>query len=133
VNLLAKHIESGGRNVKIIKFPDRTTLVGKTIDDYLRGKNRPNDNVIHLLFSTNRWELEDYILKLLGQGTFVILDRYAYSGVAYSSAKGLSINWCKNCDKGLPKPDIVFYLQITENEVEKREEFGDEIYELREF
>jgi len=55
---LAEHIRLIGQKVNIMKFPDRTTLVGKTIDDYLRGKNRPSDNVIHLLFSTNRWELE---------------------------------------------------------------------------
>lgn len=66
-------------------------------------------------------------------GVNIILDRYAYSGVAYSSAKGLSINWCKNCDIGLPKPDIVFYMKISETEVEKRDEFGDEIYEKSEF
>ena len=41
-----------------IKFPDRSTLVGMTIDDYLRGKKRMSDQVIHLLFSSNRWELQ---------------------------------------------------------------------------
>jgi dTMP kinase len=62
---LTQYLRKKGEKVKIMKFPDRTTLVGKTIDDYLRGKNRPSDQVIHLLFSTNRWELEEEILKLL--------------------------------------------------------------------
>ncbi len=44
------------------------------------------------------------------KGTNIILDRYAYSGVAFTSAKGLDLEWCKNSDKGLPKPDIVFFL-----------------------
>jgi dTMP kinase len=50
------------------------------------------------------------MLDDLKQGTSIILDRYAYSGVAFTSAKGLNFEWCKNSDKGLPKPDIVFFL-----------------------
>lgn len=32
--------------------------------------------------------------KLKG-GTTLILDRYSYSGVAFSCAKGLGFEWCK--------------------------------------
>lgn len=42
----------------------------------------------------------------------MILDRYAYSGAAFSAAKGFDLEWCKNCDRGLPKPDIVFYMYL---------------------
>lgn len=31
----------------------------------------------------------------LGSGTTLIVDRYSFSGVAFSSAKGLDIEWCK--------------------------------------
>lgn len=31
----------------------------------------------------------------LKSGTTLIVDRYSYSGVAFSSAKGLDIQWCK--------------------------------------
>lgn len=41
-----------------------------------------------------------------------VCDRYAYSGVAFSSAKGLDLDWCKACDKGLPAPDCVIYLDM---------------------
>lgn len=116
-----------------IKFPDRSTLVGMTIDDYLRGKKRMSDQVIHLLFSSNRWELQEQIKNDLNNGVNVILDRYAYSGVAYSSAKGLNLNWCKNCDRGLPKPDLVIFLKINELETAKRGGYGDEVYEKVDF
>ena len=120
-----------------MKFPDRDTLVGKMIDAYLtnvnRDKEQPCDEVIHLLFSTNRWELKKQILSDLEKGINVILDRYVYSGVAYSSAKGLNLDWCKNCDIALPKPDIVFFLKINEEEGSKRSNFGDEIYEKTDF
>lgn len=33
--------------------------------------------------------------ETLKSGTTIIVDRYSYSGVAFSSAKGLDIQWCK--------------------------------------
>ena len=32
--------------------------------------------------------------------------------MAFSSAKGLDLDWCKTCDKGLPAPDCVIYLDM---------------------
>ncbi len=58
-----------------------------------------------------------------------MLDRYAASGVAYSSAKDLDFEWCKNCDRHLFKPDITFYLDLPSDVQKERSGFGDEIYE----
>lgn len=76
----------------------------------------------------------------LQSGITLIVDRYAYSGVAFSAAKGLDIEWCKvktlfvYCqyevhffccvsqntdvivqapDMGLLAPDLVLYLDIS--------------------
>lgn len=49
---------------------------------------------------------------LLKQGTHLVVDRYAYSGVAYSAAKGLSRSWCASVDEGLLAPDVVFFLHV---------------------
>jgi dTMP kinase len=46
-----------------------------------------SDEAIHLLFAANRWEMKEQILKDLKEGTTLICDRYAFSGVAYSAAK----------------------------------------------
>ena len=70
------------------------------------------DQTIHLLFSANRWESSNEIVTLMEAGKDVICDRYVYSGVAYSSAKGLDFEWCYSSDKGLPKPDLVIFLDI---------------------
>jgi dTMP kinase len=43
-------------NARSIKFPDRTTPIGKMIDNYLAQKSDMEDRAIHLLFSANRWE-----------------------------------------------------------------------------
>ena len=47
--------------------------------------------------------------------------------------QGLNLQWCKNPDKGLPKPDLVIYIDLTVDELMKRAGFGGEIYEKPEF
>ncbi len=50
-----------------MKFPNRTTAVGKMIDEYLksdRAKEAPlDDEVVHLLFAANRWEDRKTIIR----------------------------------------------------------------------
>ena len=67
-------------------------------------------------------------MKLLESGKDVILDRYAYSGVAYTRAQGLDIQWCESSDVGLPTPDLVIFLSLTDPST--REAFGIERYEV---
>ena len=67
-------------------------------------------------------------------GTHVLVDRYAYSGVAFSAAKpGLSLEWCKQSDRGLPRPDLVCFLEVSEEAAASRADWGGERYELTEF
>jgi dTMP kinase len=96
-----------------MNFPDRSTDSGKLIDSYLRCKENFNDETIHLLFTLNRWEVKNKMENLLKSGTNLIVDRYSYSGVAFSAAKGLDFEWCKAPEKGLLKPDLVVYLTLT--------------------
>lgn len=60
-----------------------------------------------------------------------MLDRYVYSGVAYTAAKGLDRNWSLSPDIGLPKPDLTIFLNL--NDTSDRSGFGDERYEVKEF
>ena len=75
------------KNAKMMRFPDRTTVIGSIINSYLTCTKELDDHAVHLLFSANRWELEQEIMTTLKAGTHVIIDRYAYSGVAFSAAK----------------------------------------------
>ena len=134
ISKLKSHLESCGRRVHIQRFPERNTVFGKQISSFLTNQVQFKDEMIHLLFSVNRWELEPEIIKLLESGTDVLLDRYSYSGTAYSRAKGLDLGWCQSPDKGLPKPDLVIYMSPKSiEELASREEFGNERYEKVEF
>ena len=108
-----------------MRFPDRTTSVGTLINGYLQSSENLDDRAIHLLFSANRWEAAPGLKKtLMEEGKTVVCDRYCHSGVAFSSAKEgsdpLSIEWCKSPDVGLPAPDAVIFLTLSQEESEKR-------------
>lgn len=120
------------------RFPNRTTVTGTLIDQYLTSSQDLDDHAIHLLFGANRWEAADDICRHLAQGTSVVCDRYAYSGAAFSAAKVgphgeplLSLEWCQNCDVGLPAPDCVIFLDLSPNDAEQRGGYGNERYEQR--
>ncbi|CRG97142.1 thymidylate kinase, putative [Plasmodium gallinaceum] len=128
--LLVEYLKNENIEVKHLYFPNRETPIGQIIAKYLKMENSMPNETIHLLFSANRWELMNEIKSLLLRGVWVVCDRYAYSGVAYSAgALNLTKNWCMNPDQGLIKPDIVFYLDVPPNYAQNRSEYGEEIYE----
>ena len=89
--------------------------------------------MVHLLFAANRWEAEKAIRAKLAAGTTLVVDRYSFSGVGFSAAKGLSQEWCYAPEVGLPAPDVVFYLSVTEDVAAQRGGYGEERYERKEF
>ena len=76
------------------------------------------------LFSANRWEAAPTLAETLSNGETIICDRYAYSGVAFTAAKQveppLTIEWCQSPDRGLPAPDVVIFLDLSQEEAEQR-------------
>ena len=88
--------------------------------------------MIHLLFSANRWEAAGQIYSAIEEGVTVVIDRYYYSGIVYSAAKGkadLSLKWARDPEIGLPRPDICLFLDIAPESAAKRGGFGGEKYE----
>lgn len=71
-------------------------------------------------------------MTAIEEGITVVIDRYYYSGIVYSAAKGnpsLSLEWARCPEVGLPLPDLCILLDITPEAVAKRDGFGDEKYE----
>jgi hypothetical protein len=76
------------------------------------------------------------IVSKLAAGTTLVVDRYAYSGVAFTAAKhvpGLDASWCMAPDAGLPAPDAVFFLSLPAQAAEARGGYGEERYEKAAF
>ncbi|KAK4107588.1 hypothetical protein N656DRAFT_503246 [Canariomyces notabilis] len=132
VKLLEQRFVELGRKVKVMRFPDRTTPIGQMIDSYLKSQVDMDDHVIHLLFSANRWEAAKTITSLLHSGTTVLCDRYYYSGIVYSAAKQnptLTLSWARAPELGLPRPDLVIFLDLDESQARARGGWGGEVYE----
>ena len=132
--LLVEHLNQSGIPAKFMRFPNRISNTGKLINEYLtNSQTKTSERAIHLLFSANRWESRDDILAALASGVNVVIDRYAYSGVAYSVAKGLDLKWCKDSDAGLPQPDAIIFLTANPEEAKTRDQYGTERFETLEF
>lgn len=132
--LLVENLKHHNYPVQHFQFPNRSTPIGITIDTYLRdifNKNRLNAQAIHLLFTLNRFEALTEMQKLVDAGVNLVIDRYIHSGIAYSCAKGLDMDWCCGVEKGLLEPDIVLYLDAKEPH--NRSGFGGEAHDTIEF
>ena len=132
--MLAQHLSESGRRAELIGFPDRSTSTGKLIDAHLTRQSRVGDvRALHLLFASNRWERKAHIEETLVAGGSIVCDRYSFSGVAYSAAQGLDVQWCWMPERGLPAPDLVIFLELSAEAAKLRGGYGDEIYEKVEF
>jgi dTMP kinase len=129
---LVTRLNADGVRAELWRYPDRTTAMGKMIDEYLQSKAEMTDGAIHLLFAANRWEKKELMERKLSEGVTLVCDRYSYSGVAFTAAKnapGLDLEWCRAPEIGLPKPDALLYLELSLEEAAKRGGFGEERYE----
>lgn len=117
------------------KLSDRTTATGQMINAYLQGAEEQSDEAIHLIFSANRWEAAQGILRELQSGCTIVIDRYSFSGAVYTTAKekpNLSLEWTWSPEVGLPWPDLVLFLDISTEDAAKRGGYGEERYEKQE-
>ena len=134
IQLFAEFLADQKVPFKVIRFPDRTTEIGKILAAGLKKRcactvdttgatgtactasdldSHDRTKTTFLLFSANRWELNSQIKKWLLEGYHVLCDRHALSGRAYGIADGLSYSWTAGPDLGLVKPDVVFYFSPT--------------------
>ncbi|KAL7079517.1 hypothetical protein ACQ4LE_001560 [Meloidogyne hapla] len=134
--LLFEHFKRLGINARIQCFPDREEpTTGPAINKFLKNAKTVSENseAIHLLFSANRWLLNSKIREELLSGNNLIVDRYSYSGIAYSMAKGINKCWACQPEVGLIRPDLVLFFDISPENTSKRGGFGEEIMERSEF
>jgi len=113
----------------MFSFPNYKTPSGTLLKKYLSSDVKLSDEALHLLFSANRYESLDLLNKLLDNNDYVICDRYCYSGIAYSIARGLDKTCCFQTDSLLLKklsPDILIYLEDKFNSGFIRQDFIDQ-------
>ena len=129
---LVEKLNKSGHRTQHMRFPDRTTTIGKMINDYLTNAVDTDDRSIHLLFSANRWEKMREMRELLNSGVNLVVDRYSYSGVAFTASKGFPVEWCFAPEVGMIAPDLVVWLDMPLDDQKSRGGFGEERYEKAE-
>jgi dTMP kinase len=65
---LVDAIKDKNMNAESWKYPNRESNIGKLIDEYLTNQKDLNDNVVHFLFSANRWESVEEMKRKLYSG-----------------------------------------------------------------
>lgn len=115
-------------SVERVRFPNREGPIGSIIDGYLQKRITLGNEAIHLMFSADRYE---HISRIEGlrKSKIVLCDRYSMSGIAYSAAKGLDLEWCAMSDSRLPRPDLTVFIDVPMDEICRRKGFGEEVHD----
>ncbi len=111
--LLVKALRNKGFEAIYTTEPS-TGEIGRFIKRYiLRRRERVSASIEALLFAADRIDhAEREIKPMLKEGKIVVSDRYIYSSFAYQGAAGLDIEWIREVNRMVPKPDLAIYLDV---------------------
>lgn len=127
VSMLKELLSAEGKQFEYLHFPRFDSPVyGGLIARYLRGELGSVDSVnpylVALLFAGDRADAAPVMRKWLGEGKYVITDRFVYSNIAYQCAKletgkqrGELRDWILDVEFGynnIPRPDISLFLDV---------------------
>ena len=127
--LLAKELKKKGAKVSTISFPIYKSPSGRQIQRFLEGKQKYPATALHMLYSVNRWENQEQIIKLTQDSDFVIADRYYPSNLAYGVSRGLSLEWLQELDRNLPTASLVVVLDVPMPASFARKSRGRDVHE----
>jgi dTMP kinase len=103
-----------GKRVSVYKYPDGKSAFGEIIDMFLKKKIELSPLSQFFIYMLDIAKDQREIEKKLEGGETVLLDRYAFSTIAYQCSKGISFEkgvemiWEMN----FVKPDLVLLLDI---------------------
>jgi len=127
VELLTEYLVRKGKEVKSISFPQyENNFHGRVLKVALRGELGDfialDPYVASLLYTADRFESAENIKKGVNNGEIILADRFTTANMIHQGGKftnksdrdkylkwllGLEFNYLK-----LPKPDLVFFLQV---------------------
>lgn len=125
IKLLKEFLENAGKRVLVLREPG-TTNIGEAIRDILldREHTNMNDRTELLLYEAARAQLcDEVIIPALEAGTYVIVDRFYDSSLAYQGfGRGIDleiIEKLNNFATQALKPDLTFLLHLP-NSLERK-------------
>lgn len=114
IALLAKRLQMEGYQLFIGLEPTYSFEPGKKIRKILTHKlPAPDPKEMQYLYYKDRQEHVDKMINpVLNVGVMVIENRYMFSTMAYGVAFGVDYDLIRAWHKGMPIPDLNFYLDI---------------------
>lgn len=125
--LLVAALEQAGKQVETIDFPRYyDNFFGGFVAECLRGEHgdfvKLDPKIASMLFAFDRFETKDQIASWLREGKTVIADRYTTANMVHQGGKIPDdakreefLGWLGKLEYktlGLPKPDLVVYLDV---------------------
>jgi dTMP kinase len=126
---LRDYLDSHGRRVRLLSFPDYATPIGREIAHALHGERDYPPDVTQLLYVANRGEKRAQIDGWLAEGVVLVCDRYIASSIAYGEAQGLDPAWLTEIQRFLPKPHLTVLLDIAPETAVRRKAAGRDRFE----
>jgi dTMP kinase len=127
--LLRERLTARDRTVRLLSFPDYTTVIGAEIGRALHGERQYGADVMQLLYVANRYERKPDIERWLEGGLVLVCDRYVASSVAYGEALGLDPVWLTEMQRLLPAAALTILLEIAPETAVKRKAVDRDRYE----
>ena len=119
VNMLSKYIKEKSYGCAVSQWKTSRLISG--VINEAKERNMLNTTTFSLLYAADYTDrLENEIIPALKAGFVVLMDRYIYTAYVRDSVRGHDINWVKNLYSYAPKPDLVFYLNVPEQDLIKR-------------
>jgi len=100
--------------VKTFRYPDYSSPWGRIIKKYLYNELELNPTEQFFTYFTDIFKDQVRIRNLLSEGSFVIIDRYFPSTIAFQCAKGFSYELAFAILKATRPlvPDIIFFMDV---------------------
>lgn len=112
--LLLARLREKGLKAEYVKYPVYdVSPSGPFINDVLRSGKGQNisEEELQLWYVLNRYQFEPRLKKMLDEGTIVIAEDYAGTGIAWGMAKGLAFDWVYNINSHVLKEDFSILIE----------------------
>lgn len=89
-------------------------MIGRFIKSSVLKLRKLSPEIETLLFAADRFDhLHHQVLPLLDRGHVVVSDRYFHASLAYQGAQAVNIDWIREVNSFVVKPDLSIYLDVS--------------------
>lgn len=134
--LLQEFLARRNKKATALRYPDRNApYTGPLIAQYLTREVELTPPTASLVLSAALWTTAATIrsLQAADADQIVVVDRYTWTSIAYSTQRGMPQGMMEKICEGLPIPDLIVYLEGVAEATAQREGFGRERFDQTDF